>query len=436
MFTRQATKVLRSLRKDKTCVRIEKRNHPITRNSSTNVVIIGGGAMGASAAYWLTHKSPGTCTVTVVEKDPTYANCSTSRSVGGIRQQFSIPENVQMSLFGAKFIQNLKNQFGPEADIAYAPNGYLILASPQGAPQLAQNFKLQQELGATNTLLSKDQLREKFKWLNVDDIELGSMGCEKEGWFDPWGLLSLFKSAAVSKGAQFVHGEVQNFVFTNDNSLKGVKVRLPNRDEKILEFDACVLAAGAQSGAIARMAGIGTGAGDLSVALPVEPRKRYVYRFDSQGKNVPPVNSPLMIDYTGVYFRKDGPVFIGGRSPDSDEEPQADNLEVDFSYFDNTVWPLLAARIPAFESVKVQSAWGGFYEYNTFDANGFIGPHCTYDNLFFATGFSGHGIQQSPAVGLAIAELILDGRFKTIDLKRMGFERLMKQQPLYEIGIY
>lgn len=176
-----------------------------------------------------------------------------------------------MSLFGADFIKNLKTRFGSEADISYFPYGYLILASEEGAEQLAQNFDLQQKLGATNTLLSKNQLKKKFEWLNVDDIELGCLGCEREGWFDPWRLLSVLKSGAVQNGAQFVKGEVVDFCFSEQN-LKGVRVRMPNNDEKVFEFDACVLAAGAESGAIARKAGIGVKGGDLAVGLPVEPR--------------------------------------------------------------------------------------------------------------------------------------------------------------------
>ncbi|RZC41304.1 FAD-dependent oxidoreductase domain-containing protein 1 [Asbolus verrucosus] len=436
MFTKQLVKVVRNFSKnyhtvlktpenhDQNCTRIVSKNFTkATQNFSTDVVVVGGGAMGASVAYWLKEKTGRNknLKVVVIEKDPTYAQCSTSLSVGGIRQQFSVPENIQMSLFGAEFLKTIKEKFGAEADISYTPNGYLILASASGMEQLMSNFNLQQEMGVTNQLLSKDQLKERFPWMNVEDVELGTLGGEKEGWFDPWGLLNLLKHGATDKGAQFLQGEVVDFIFNKDQTLHGV---------------VCVITAGAESGNVAKLAKIGTGLEDLAVALPVERRKRYVYRFDCRGEGPPPLNSPLVIDYTGAYFRKDGNSYIGGLSPQPEEEPNTDNLEVDFDYFDNRVWPLLACRVPAFESVKVKSAWGGFYEHNCFDANGIIGPHPHYQNLYFATGFSGHGIQQSPAAGLAIAELILDGRFKTIDLTRMGFDRLITNKPLYEIGIY
>ncbi|KAJ3653843.1 hypothetical protein Zmor_013075 [Zophobas morio] len=411
----------------------------LQRLYSNNVVVIGGGAMGSSVAYWLKEKSSKSSqnvNVTVIEKDPTYSKCSTALSVGGIRQQFSVPENIQMSLFGARFIQNLKERFGPEADISYMPYGYLILASEKGAPQLDQNFQLQTKLGATNTLLSKRQLQERFPWLNVDDVELGCLGCDKEGWFDPWGLLSLLKRGAAGKGATFVQGEIVDFVFGVSGEPQGVKVRLPSKEEQTLQFDSCVLAAGAESGKIAKLARIGLGSGGLAVPLPVEKRKRFVYRFDSQGTKAPPLRSPLTIDFTGAYFRNDGVSYIGGASPKPEDEPTTENLDVDFDFFDRYLWTLLANRIPAFESLKVKGAWGGYYEYNTFDENGIIGGHNVYKNLYFATGFSGHGIQQSPAVGLAIAELLLHGKFQTIDLSRLGFDRLITHKPLYETEIY
>lgn len=163
-----------------------------------------------------------------------------------------------------------------------------------------------------------------------------------------------------------------------------------------------------------------------------------MYTIKTQGENAPPLNSPLTIDpKSGTYFRVDGTAgnYICGRSPSLDGEPPIDNLDVDYDYFDESVWPQLAHRIPAFECAKVCSAWGGYYDFNTFDENGIIGSHPHYHNVYIATGFSGHGIQQAPAVGRAITELILDGKFTTIDLSRFGFERLIKQEPMFEDNI-
>jgi len=247
-----------------------------------------------------------------------------------------------------------------------------------------------------------------------------------------------------------VDGEVVDFGFErkhdfvvegNEGSdydgINELVVKLPNGEHQSLRFAYCVLAAGSESGAIAQLARIGCGPGMLSIPLPVEKRKRYVYCFDCQGEP-PGINTPLVIDHNGTYFRREnlGGTFIGGLSPLPEEEPPTDDLEVDHRFFEERVWPNLANRVPGFNAIKVRSAWSGYYDYNCFDENGIIGIHPYYYNLLIATGFSGHGIQQAPAVGRAIAELILDGRFKTLDLTRLGFDRLLVDKPMYEIGIY
>lgn len=198
------------------------------------------------------------------------------------------------------------------------------------------------------------------------------------------------------------------------------------------------MAAGARSGQIARQANIGNGSGTLSTPLPVEPRKRFVYVFTTQGENAPGPGTPLTVDLDGTYFRRDGmgSNFITGRSPNQHTEPAVNNLDVDHEFFETDIWPTLAKRCNAFESIKVCGSWAGYYEYNTFDENGIVGPHTFYKNLLIATGFSGHGIQQSPAVGRAISELILDGRFKSIDLSRLGFDRIASNRRMCESNIY
>lgn len=415
-----------------------------------DIVIIGGGAIGSSVAYWLKEKSGFEgLRVVVIEKDTTYSKCSTTLSVGGLRQQFSLPENIQMSLYGAEFLRTLKKRFGNDAEVNFTPHGYLVLASEEGAASLIDNSKLQNEIGAVNMILGKDGLKQRFPWMDVSDVEIGCLGLEKEGWFDPWSLLNILKVGAVDLGAQYIKGEVVDFMFSekSDIVVEGVKgnyqginqlaVKMPDGEQKTIEFAMCVIAAGSESGEVAQLAKIGVGDGMLSIPLPVEKRKRYVYSFNCQGEP-PGINTPMMIDHTGTYFRRDGlgGTFICGMSPTQEEEPSCENLDVDYNFFDERVWPNLSKRIPAFEAIKVASAWSGYYDYNTFDENGIIGPHPYYSNLYIATGFSGHGIQQAPAVGRAISELILDGNFQTIDLTRLGFDRLIVDKPMYEIGIY
>uniref|UniRef100_T1H350 FAD-dependent oxidoreductase domain-containing protein 1 n=1 Tax=Megaselia scalaris TaxID=36166 RepID=T1H350_MEGSC len=391
----------------------------MSKAKNCDVLVIGGGGVGSSIAFWLKQRSKDT-NVVVLEKDPAYKQASTVLSVGGLRQQFSLPENIQLSLFGAEFMKNYKQYLGDDVNLNFSPNGYLILASEAGAEQLTKNSKLQNELGAKNELLVADKLKAKFPWLNTDGLALGCYGLEKEGWFDPWALLMGFKNKAKESGAHFLNGEVDGFGFDDNECIEKVFYRLPNGDRQDIKFKKCIIASGAKSGDIGRMARIGRGTGKLRIPIPVEPRKRYVFVFTTQGQNCPGLATPLTVDPDGTYFRRDGlgGNFLAGRSPCENDEPCCDNLDVDYDYFDTNVWPTLANRIPAFESVKCNHSWAGYYEHNTFDANEF-----------------GHGIQQTPAVGRAISELILDGQFKTIDLTRLGFDRIIDGKPLMEANI-
>ncbi|XP_017772145.1 PREDICTED: FAD-dependent oxidoreductase domain-containing protein 1-like [Nicrophorus vespilloides] len=416
-----------------------------------DIVIIGGGAVGSSIAYWIKEKTGlKGLNLVVIEKDLSYSKCSTVLSMGGLRQQFSLPENIHMSLFGAEFMRTLKKRFGEDADVYFTPNGYLMMASEQGAGQLMDNYKLQKELGAVNTLLGKEALKKRFPFLNVDDVELGCLGLEKEGWFDPWSFLCLMRRGAMDLGANYISGEVVDFTFENRDDiyvegidmgeyegLDEIVVKTADGELNHIKFAYAIIAGGGDSGEIARKARIGTGPGMLSIPLPVEKRKRYVYHFECQSNEMPGINTPLTIDYTGTYFRRDGlgGTFLCGLSPEAHEEPSIENLDVDHQFFDERVWPILAHRVPAFNSLKVKNAWGGYYDYNCYDENGIIGPHPYYHNLYMATGFSGHGIQQAPAVGRAVSELILDGGFQTIDLTRLGFDRLIVDKPMFESNI-
>nr|CAD7438120.1 unnamed protein product [Timema bartmani] len=381
-----------------------------------------------------------------------YREASTVLSCGGLRQQFSVPENIQMSLYGAEFLRNIDKHLSVEGcdppDVQFNPSGYLFLASEKGAAQLEDNAKIQRELGAKVELLTSKKLKKKFPWLNTEDIALGCHGLENEGWFDPWLLLHALKRKSIATGAEYVMGEAIAFEFKRQEDIlaEGVEegtyegldrllVRTDDGEVRPIKFAIAVIAAGADSGNIARMARIGVGSNLLSVPLPVERRKRFVYVFHCE--NGPGINSPFLCDMSGMYFRREGlgGNYIAGLSPPPQLEPSTDNLDVDYQYFNDYIWPLLAHRVPSFEAVKVKSAWAGYYDYNTFDDNGIVGPHPYYNNLYIAAGFSGHGLQQAPAVGRSIAEMIVDGGFQTINIARLGYDRLMLLEPLEESNI-
>ncbi|XP_072449144.1 FAD-dependent oxidoreductase domain-containing protein 1 isoform X2 [Chiloscyllium punctatum] len=384
-----------------------------------DIVIVGGGVVGWSTAYWLKKKEAirEGVRVVVVERDPT--------------------EHL-----------NVVNE--EPVDIQFNPTGYLFLAGQEQSAILEENHQIQRAQGAAVTLLSPQQLQKKFPWLNTDGVAIASYGLENEGWFDPWLLLNAFRRKAISMGVFPCYGEVIGFQYstremkTDDDrsvSLKRihhVNVRMPNSIEyQPVECALIVNVAGAWSGKVAEMIGIGNGPeGTLEgIKLPVEPRKRYVYVFHCP--NGPGLECPLIVDHKGVYCRRDGlgGNYLGGLSPTEEEEPDISDLEVDYEYFHNSVWPTLAQRVPAFECLKLKSAWAGYYDYNTFDQNAIIGTHPLVANMYFATGFSGHGIQHSPAVGRAIAELILDGKFKTLDLSAFDFIRFFKGTKVLENNI-
>ena len=393
-------------------------------DQSADVVIVGGGAMGSAIAYYLSMMgdfAPGR--IVIVERDTSYAECSTARSAGGIRSQFSTPENIALSQATLEVIRNLKQVFGADADVSFKERGYLVLASEEGADLLRANHKVQLANGGDIELLDHDGLARRFPWLNVEGLALGAFGRSGEGWLDPAIMMGLFRKAARSRGVTVIHDSV----VAMDKHASGVSaVRLASGGR--IACGALVNAAGHAGGKIAALAG---------VELPVEPRKRFIYVMDCRDATPELHGAPLTTDGSGVWFRPEGRQFITGISPDEADEPPIGDLDaIDYAPYENLVWPGIANRVPAFEAVKVTGAWAGYYDYNTFDQNAIIGPHPDIANLYFANGFSGHGFQQSGGAGRAIAELIVHGGYRTIDLARFGYERIRRKEPLFELNIF
>jgi glycine/D-amino acid oxidase-like deaminating enzyme len=396
------------------------REHLDETMKSVDVAIVGGGVMGSSTAYHL-YKHGFTGSIAIIEKDTSYAYSCTARAVGGLRQQFSCPENIALSQFGLKFIRRLKQEFGPEADVAFRERGYLLLASSAGLGILKANVETQRALGADVDLLSPEEIKAEFPWLEIESLAAGAFSRSGEGWLDPDSLMSLLRKAAQSRGAELIKDEVISLAREG-----GRIVSLGLKSGSHIAVGTVVNAAGAGAGALAAMAGI---------RLPVGPRKRYVYVLDCPAADEGLHRGPLLVDPSGFYLRPEGRHFLSGLSPAQDEEPSEMDWEVDHSWFEERIWPLLAARIPAFEALKVVNAWVGHYDYNAQDENGIIGRHPRLSNLYFANGFSGHGLQQGPAVGNAIAELIIYGAYRTIDLARMGVERIERGERYGETNI-
>jgi glycine/D-amino acid oxidase-like deaminating enzyme len=388
---------------------------------NSKVVIVGGGVIGSSIAYFLRASDP-TVSVTVIERDPTYARSSSALSAASIRQQFSTPLSIQMSLFGIEFLRSIGERLeidGTKPSIDLHEGGYLFLATPAGESTLRENHALQKRLGADISLLDSVALQARFPWLNTVDLAAGAYGESGEGWFDGYGLVQALRKKAQALGARYVADDV--VALRRDG--KRVTQAVTASGESYA-CDVMVNAAGAWSRKIAAMAGID---------IPVFARRRSIFNVSSPARLE---HCPLLIDPTGVYFRPEGQSFICGTSPGVDNDPDDLPLdEVDHALFDDVIWPTLAHRVPQFEALRVQNCWSGYYEYNVLDQNAIIGYHPDVDNCVFANGFSGHGLQQGPATGRGVSELILGGRYTTLDLSSLNFERVLENRPIVEKNV-
>ncbi|MEI9411030.1 FAD-binding oxidoreductase [Mesorhizobium salmacidum] len=384
-----------------------------------DIVIIGGAIVGSSVAYYLREEGF-SGSIALIERDPQFAHAATTLSMASIRQQFSIPENIRLSQFTLKLFRRLKEEFGADADIGFREGGYLILAGEAGLPILKANHAAQVAEGADILLEDADQLTRRFPWLSTEGITAGAYGRSGEGWFDAHAMLMLFRKALREKKIDFISASVSGIERQGD---RVTGVSLDNGDR--LEAGIVINAAGPNAGKVASLAGL---------ALPVEPRKRNVFVFEAREKYA---DMPLLVDPSGIYVRPEGSVYLtGGAEPEEGDGPaNAGDFEVDWPLFEEVIWPVLATRIPAFEAIKPTRAWAGHYDYNTLDQNAVIGPHPEVTNFLFANGFSGHGLQQAPAVGKALAELIVHGGYRTIDCSAFGYSRVAEGRAFRELNV-
>ncbi|RWN43805.1 MAG: FAD-binding oxidoreductase [Mesorhizobium sp.] len=384
-----------------------------------DIVIIGGAIVGSSVAYYLREQGF-SGTIALVERDPQFAHAATTLSMASIRQQFSIPENIRLSQFTLKLFRRLKEEFGDDADIGFREGGYLILAGEDGLPILKSNHEAQMAEGADIVLEDADQLTRRFPWLSTEGISAGAYGRTGEGWFDAHAMLTLFRKALRQKKVDFIAADVTGIARDGN---RVTEVSLGNG--KTLEAGIVVNAAGPNAGKVAAMAGL---------ELPVEPRKRNVFVFEAREKYA---DMPLLVDPSGIYVRPEGSVYLtGGAEPEEgDHAPDPGDFEVNWPLFEEVIWPVLATRIPAFEAIKPTRAWAGHYDYNTLDQNAVIGPHPQVGNFIFANGFSGHGLQQAPAVGKALAELIVHGGYRTVDCSAFRYERVAEGRAFRELNV-
>lgn len=397
--------------------------HHRPRHTTYDVIIVGGAAMGASTAWFLSANPDFDGTVLVVERDPSYAFASTTHTNSCMRQQFSNEINVRISQFAAAFVRDFRAHLGGDPDIpdlTVDHFGYLYLADSEASAEiLRRNQQLQASWGTGTKVLSADELAAMYPFFHLDGILCGSLNLVDEGYFDSGTMFDWWRRKARENGVEFAAGEVVGF----DHDGRRVRsVRLASGET--IACGTVVNAAGPRAAAVARMAG---------VELPVEPRKRFTFVFDA----AEPLDRrlPLTIDPSGVHVRSDGAAYMAGCRPHDDPAVDHDDFAMDRDLWEDRVWPTIATRIPAFERVKVVNRWAGHYAVNTLDHNAIVGPHHEIDNLLFVNGFSGHGMQQSPAMGRGLSEWITYGEYRSLDLTPLGYHRIVAGEPLIETAV-
>lgn len=400
--------------------------HQSPQKTRYDVIIVGGAIMGSSAAWFLSDDPDFEGSVLVVEKDPSYEFASTTHTNSCMRQQFSEELNVRISQFAADFVTNLPRYMGNDdrvPDLKVHNFGYMYLADNNGfANVLRANQATQVAAGAGTQLMTPDQIKAAYPFYNVDDIVLGSINTVNEGFWDGSAVFDWWRRSARERGVEYIQNEVVA-ITKNPAGTRVESVTLKSGD--VIACGTLLNASGPRAIETAKMAGL---------TIPVEPRKRFSWVFSAEQ----PLDRdlPLTIDPSGVHVRENGGgTYQCGAHSEIDPAVAYDDFQIDHAMWQDHVWPILATRIPQFEAIKVQSEWAGHYAYNTFDQNAIMGPHTEVENFYFLNGFSGHGLQQSPAMGRGTAELMVHGAYKTLDLSPFNFDRIAANRPIIEKAI-
>jgi glycine/D-amino acid oxidase-like deaminating enzyme len=394
-------------------------------HTSYDVVIVGGAIYGSSIAWFLSGHADFQGRILVVERDPTYEFASTSHTNSCMRQQFTAAINVQISQFAADFVKNMQGYYGGDDRVPNLPiqsYGYMYLAEDDAfAANLAEAQGIQASLGAGTQHMTAAQIKDAYPFYNMDDIVAGNHNLIDEGYFDGGTMFDWWKKSARERGVEYLSGEVASMTLNAAGSSVD-SVTLANGD--VISCGTVVNASGPRAKLTAAMAGID---------LPVEPRKRYTFIFDA----AEPLDRdlPLTIDPSGVHMRSDGRYYLAGCPPDDDGPVDYDDFAADHAIWEQKVWPVLAHRVPAFETIKLTNMWVGHYAYNAFDQNAIVGAHSKVANFVFSNGFSGHGLQQSPAIGRGVAELIATGAYQTLDLSPFGYDRIERGEKFVEKAV-
>ncbi|XP_023940297.1 FAD-dependent oxidoreductase domain-containing protein 1 [Bicyclus anynana] len=448
----------------KRSIHSSKHKHPFTRTWETlfseaksgfrlkdplypehaDVVIVGGGYIGASSAYWLKTRAGEGLSVVVLERDPMYNSTQQMLSHGILTQHFSLPENIYLSQFSAEFFRNIKENLGNDINIEYCPVGQLLLASDRYTEKLEHNVNIQKDYGIKNKIITVEDIQSRYPWINTSDIKLGCIGTESEGVFNPKELLRGYIQKSQELGANYIKCEMVGFEMEvqRDVLMEGI---VPGTFQKLnrllyktddgevhsLRFAACIVAGGADSAHIAKFAKIGESKGLLKEKLPIQKREYNTFSIENPKNEMAlGLNSPFVMDTSGLWLRRNGlqNSLLCGQIPSIKDDSNHSASEV--------FQASLLNRYPHFKDSEVKEVSTELTDCNTYDDTGIIGPHPYHSNLILATGFGRQGVQHSPGIGRAVAELVIDCHYNAIDLTRFGFDRLLTNEPLIETNVY
>jgi FAD-dependent oxidoreductase domain-containing protein 1 len=388
-------------------------------SARADVAIVGGGIVGAATAMSLRQLEP-TVDVVIVEPDPTYELAATTRASGGVRRLFSRPENILLAQHTLDVIHRWPDVVGvpgePPPDLAWRPHGYLFVAGPTEVDALAANVEMQRRHGVRVEWLEPSDVGARYPVLAWRDLG-GAALSPDDGWLDPYAFLQGLLRKAGSLGARVLRDRVVGFEV--DRS----RVRAARLESGgVVTAESFVNAAGVWAADLA--AGIG-------MRLPVEPMRRFEHFVETPADVA---GLPFIKDAAGLAIRPEGPGLSVGLV--DFDHPGGHDSDLDRGYFEASVWPALVERIPALDRLRLRSTTVGHYDQNRLDGNLIIGSWPgRLDNFYVACGFSGHGLMQAPGVGRALAELVVYGEYRTIDLGRLGYRRVLDGQPYAERGI-
>jgi len=387
----------------------------MTYVNSADVVIIGGGIVGSSIAWHLTEA--GCRSVIVIEREAHQGKGSTGKSMGGVRAQFATPVNIRLSLYSIPFFNSFEDATGHPS--GYRAQGYLFVAtSEKHLDYLRTNYRCQVEQGLKAVeLLSAEEVVERAPELRSDDI-IGGSFCSTDGFVDPYSVMTGFMARAMERGAQLMRDTEAIGIEVDAHGVRGVQTAAG-----FIAARTVVNAAGPWAGQVAKLAG---------VDLPVEPLRRMLVPtepFDKVSHK-----SPMVVDMSsGFHYRPEGLGLLLAWNDPTETPGFKTNFDPAFI---EKILTRGVSRVPCLEEAEVnpRRAWAGLYEM-TPDHHPVLGPVAEVPGLYFANGFSGHGVMHSPATGRILSDLILKGKSDLVDTEILGFQRFASGKLLHETAV-